>query len=31
MIGIKVLNEHFSENRKIWMLVERKARKYILQ
>ena len=31
MVGIKLLNEHFSGTRKIWMLVERKARKYILQ
>ena len=31
MVAIKALNEHFEANRKIWMLVERKARKFILQ
>ena len=31
MVAIKALNEHFTANRKIWMLVERKARKFILQ
>ena len=31
LAGIKVLNQYFSENKKIWMLVERKARKFIMQ
>ena len=30
LAGIKALNQHFGQNRKIWMLVERKARKFIL-
>ena len=31
MAAIKVLNQYFGESRKIWMLVERKARKFLLQ
>ena len=31
LAGIKALNQYFIENKKIWMLVERKARKYIMQ
>ena len=31
LAGIKALNRYFIENKKIWMLVERKARKYIMQ
>ena len=30
MAGIKALTQYFSESKKIWMLVERKARKFIL-
>lgn len=28
--GIKILNQYFEKNRKLWNLVEKKARKYVL-
>lgn len=28
--AIKILNDHFSKDKKLWYLVEKKARKYIL-
>ena len=31
MAGVKILNQYFEKDRKLWNLVEKKARKYILQ
>lgn len=30
IVGIKILNQFFASDRKLWALVERKARKYIM-
>ena len=31
MAAVKILNDYFENDRKLWNLVEKKARKYILQ
>ena len=31
LIGIKILNEFFADSRKVWSLVEKKARKFVMQ
>ena len=30
IVGIKILNEFFASDRKLWALVEKKARKFIM-